>query len=232
MKPSLTGTVISAGRMMRAVKVRSSKQTWNAKIQKVRPVRPSLARQPPHRTIPLHPNCPPVYATPFPLSLFPGSPPNPSSPPQPSSHPFAALTLTWEMEKQHFTHPTTHLVADPTSALRAGDVIRMAPAPHSRHIHHVVAAIIAPWGVPIDERPAVLTRAEREARRGAKRERKVARKEEEKGRWRVGKGGEEGEGEVDGGEEGDRTRRAGGEVGGIQRRLEGEGERRAEQARM
>lgn len=112
----------------------------------------------------------------------------------------------------------------------------MAPEPHSRHIHHVVAAIIAPWGVPIDARPAVLTRAEREARRGAKRERKVARKEEEKGRWREGEGKiaeAEGVREEEREGEGDRTRRAGEEVGGrMQGRLDGAGERRPEQAGM
>ncbi|MCJ1246623.1 hypothetical protein MMC30_003832 [Trapelia coarctata] len=136
MRGNLTATVVSAGRMMRAVKVRSSKQTYNARIQK------------------------------------------------------------------HFTHPTTHLVADPTSALRTGDVIRIEPEHHSRFIKHVVTEIISPWGPPIDERPRILSREEREALHKAKRERRDVRRAEKERALREGSVGEGGEGSVGEGGEG------------------------------
>ncbi|MCJ1391975.1 hypothetical protein MMC18_008488 [Xylographa bjoerkii] len=95
--------------------------------------------------------------------------------------------------QKHFTISRHHLVSDPTSSLRTGDVIRMTTERHSRHIRHVVTEIVAPWGDPIDERPPVLTSAQREERRGAKRARKLARREERRG-------GSEGGGDVGGGE--------------------------------
>jgi len=113
MKPARTfiATVVTAGRMPKAVKVRTHKQHWNSRVQK------------------------------------------------------------------HFTNPVLPLVADPTSALRAGDVIRIAPEVYSRHIKHVVTEIISPWGAGIDERPKVLSNEERAALRAEKRAQKVARRE-------------------------------------------------------
>ena len=81
---------------------------------------------------------------------------------------------------------------------------------HSRHIRHVVTAIVAPAGEPIAERPAVLTAEQREEMRLAKRGRKLARREErreggEKGGEGEGdKGGEGEDGVVDAGKERDR----------------------------
>ncbi|MCJ1384227.1 hypothetical protein MMC17_007343 [Xylographa soralifera] len=154
----ITAVVVSAGRMMNAAKVRTTKQIYNARIQK------------------------------------------------------------------HFTISRHHLVSDPTAALRSGDVIRMTTERHSRHIRHVVTAIVAPAGEPIAERPAVLTGEQREELRAAKRGRKLARREERRG---GGGEGREGEGEgamVDTGEERDgRVVEAVGrmgEVGMVQRGLD------------
>ncbi|KZZ93417.1 Ribosomal protein S17 [Moelleriella libera RCEF 2490] len=84
-----------------------------------------------------------------------------------------------------FPAPKHHLVHDPQSSLRTGDVVSIVPGwPTSRRKRHVVKQIIAPYGVPIDERPAVLTLeeriAEREAKKAAKDERRAARKAEQK----------------------------------------------------
>ena len=75
----------------------------------------------------------------------------------------------------------------------------MAPERHSRLIRHVVTAIIAPaGGEPIEERPAVLTAAEREGRREAKAERRRDRESGREGRkddGERGRGGGDKEGE-------------------------------------
>lgn len=49
--------------------------------------------------------------------------------------------------------------------------------PKSRNVRHVVERIIAPFGSAIEERPAVLTREERDAERVAKRIAKTVRRE-------------------------------------------------------
>lgn len=66
----------------------------------------------------------------------------------------------------------------------------------SRHISHVVVEILAPWGPAIDERPAVLTEAERLKLRQEKRQRKEERRalRREGGLGAEGREGEELEG--------------------------------------
>ncbi|MCJ1436458.1 hypothetical protein MMC27_005837 [Xylographa pallens] len=175
----ITAVVVSAGRMMNAAKVRTTKQTYNSRIQKV------------HSHSHSHPL--------LPSKTFP------PKTPLPKNHPKAQ---TNNPPSQHFTVSRHHLVSDPTSALRSGDVIRMTTERHSRHIRHVVTAIVAPAGEPIAERPAVLTGEQREEMRAAKRGRKLARREERReggGKGREG-GDKAGEGEgvvVDAGKERD-----------------------------
>ncbi|OLN87653.1 37S ribosomal protein S17, mitochondrial [Colletotrichum chlorophyti] len=84
----------------------------------------------------------------------------------------------WNSKVQKmFTKPQTHLVHDPNSSLRAGDIVSIVPgwrtSPHKRH---VVKSIIAPHGTPIAERPPIPTEEERFAAAIAKREAKVARR--------------------------------------------------------
>ncbi|KAL8974325.1 MAG: hypothetical protein Q9197_001445 [Variospora fuerteventurae] len=110
---TLCGTVISAGKMMKTVKVRTTKQVYNSFLRK------------------------------------------------------------------HFTAHQSHLVSDPNSSLREGDVVRIAPGWRaSKHIRHVVTEIVAPWGPALEERPPVPSMAalaeERRAKHEAKRERSLA----------------------------------------------------------
>ncbi|KAL4985482.1 hypothetical protein BDW68DRAFT_165039 [Aspergillus falconensis] len=79
------------------------------------------------------------------------------------------------------TYPkvTTFMVSDPRNSLREGDVIEFSSGyPKSRRVHHVVERIIAPFGEAIEDRPAVLSRAERDAIRLEKRMAKAARREQ------------------------------------------------------
>lgn len=79
------------------------------------------------------------------------------------------------------TYPkVTHfLVADPRNSLREGDVIEFASGfPKSRTVHHVVERIVAPFGTPIDQRPPVMVREERDAAREEKRAAKWERREQ------------------------------------------------------
>lgn len=81
---------------------------------------------------------------------------------------------------QWFADPKHYLVHDPNSSLRTGDVVSIVPGwPTSQRKRHVVKHIIAPYGVPIDERPPVPTLeeriAEREAKKAAKDQRKADR---------------------------------------------------------
>lgn len=58
---------------------------------------------------------------------------------------------------------------DPRSSLREGDIISISPGWRaSKHVHHVVSSIIAPFGEPIEARPAVPTEEERIKEREAK----------------------------------------------------------------
>ncbi|KAG5953379.1 hypothetical protein E4U53_005794 [Claviceps sorghi] len=75
-----------------------------------------------------------------------------------------------------FPEPKHHLVHDPNSSLRTGDVISIVPGwPTSRRKRHVVKHIIAPFGSSINDRPPVPTLEERIADREAKKAAKKAR---------------------------------------------------------
>jgi small subunit ribosomal protein S17 len=70
-------------------------------------------------------------------------------------------------------------VHDPNASLREGDIISISPGWRmSKHVHHVVSAIIAPFGEPIEERPPVPTEEERIKER----EEKKRIKDERRGR--------------------------------------------------
>lgn len=49
---------------------------------------------------------------------------------------------------------------------------------YSKHVHHVVTSIIAPFGTPVEERPPVPTEEERLEERRRKYEAKKVRREE------------------------------------------------------
>ncbi|KAH6681239.1 hypothetical protein F5X68DRAFT_234349 [Plectosphaerella plurivora] len=77
-----------------------------------------------------------------------------------------------------FTTPKTHLVHDPNSSLRTGDVVSIVPGWRtSQHKRHVVKQIIAPYGTPIEDRPRVPTQDERIALRDQKKAEKDARRQ-------------------------------------------------------
>ena len=85
---------------------------------------------------------------------------------------------------QVFANPKHHLVHDPNSSLRTGDVVAIAPGwPTSRHKRHYVKHIIAAHGVPVSERPPIPTLeemiVEREAKKTEKDERRTARRQED-----------------------------------------------------
>jgi small subunit ribosomal protein S17 len=73
---------------------------------------------------------------------------------------------------------TTHLlVHDPRDSLRAGDIITIQPGWRaSKHVHHVVSSIIAPFGTTVEERPPVPSAEEREAERDKKKAAKDERR--------------------------------------------------------
>lgn len=87
---------------------------------------------------------------------------------------------TYDSQIRKTYRKVTHfLVADPQDSLREGDVIEFSSGfPKSRTVHHVVERIIAPFGSSIDQRPAVLSREERDALREKKRAAKWQRREE------------------------------------------------------
>ncbi|MCJ1274130.1 hypothetical protein MMC21_001925 [Puttea exsequens] len=129
----LCGVVVSAGKMQRAVKVRTAKQIYNSFLKKA---------------------CSPSQS-----NIFPNS----------------------HLLQQFLTYQN-HLVSDPTSSLRTGDVVKIVHERRvSRHIKHTVLEIVAPWGPGIDERPPILSVEERERLRREKKEAKTARKRD-KGR--------------------------------------------------
>ncbi|KAJ5777698.1 Nucleic acid-binding OB-fold [Penicillium odoratum] len=73
---------------------------------------------------------------------------------------------------------TRYLVSDPLNSLREGDVIEFSSgAPKSRHVHHVVERIINPFAVPIEDRPAVMSREQREQERERRWAEKYVRRE-------------------------------------------------------
>jgi hypothetical protein len=70
------------------------------------------------------------------------------------------------------------MVHDPASSLRTGDIISISSGWRvSKNVHHVVRSILAPFGEPIEARPAVPTEEQRMAERVAKQDAKIARKQ-------------------------------------------------------
>lgn len=66
---------------------------------------------------------------------------------------------------------------DPRSSLRAGDIIEISSGWRvSKSVRHVVSRIIAPFGEPIEARPAVMTEVERLEERRKKKEAKDLRR--------------------------------------------------------
>ncbi|KAJ5898800.1 Nucleic acid-binding OB-fold [Penicillium taxi] len=86
---------------------------------------------------------------------------------------------TWDKRiRKYYPVETRYLVSDPRDSLREGDVIEFSSgAPKSRHVHHIVERIITPFAVPIEERPAVMSRAELEKEREARWAAKYIRRE-------------------------------------------------------
>ena len=91
-----------------------------------------------------------------------------------------SMLLRYLWLKSMLKHFVTHknlLVSDPTDATRTGDVVRIADEGQvSRRIHHVITEIVAPWGPPVDERPAVLSQEQRQAEKEDKHQRKLERR--------------------------------------------------------
>jgi small subunit ribosomal protein S17 len=69
---------------------------------------------------------------------------------------------TWNKKfRKLFPAPRTYLVRDPNSSLVPGDVVRISSGNRtSKAIHHVVTAIVAPFGEPVENRPPVKTQEE------------------------------------------------------------------------
>ncbi|KAJ5733907.1 Nucleic acid-binding OB-fold [Penicillium malachiteum] len=79
---------------------------------------------------------------------------------------------------KYYPKETRYLVSDPRNSLREGDVIEFSSgAPKSRRVHHVIERIITPFAVPIEDRPAVLSREEREQERERRWAEKYVRRE-------------------------------------------------------
>ncbi|KAF3389000.1 hypothetical protein F1880_004422 [Penicillium rolfsii] len=80
--------------------------------------------------------------------------------------------------RKYYKKETKLLVSDPQNSLRKGDVIEFSSgAPKSHRVHHVVERIITPFAVPIEDRPALLTREEREQEREKRWAAKYVRRE-------------------------------------------------------
>lgn len=69
---------------------------------------------------------------------------------------------------------------DENGSVKIGDVVSLTPFRTSKHVHHAVQEILAPFGTPITERPKVHSEIEREkeylAKVSAKRQRSRLRK--------------------------------------------------------
>ena len=78
--------------------------------------------------------------------------------------------------RKDFYKPVHFLVHDENDSILEGDVITTARSRHSRHVHHTLDSIIAPFGKPIEARPKVLSAEERQALYDEKRKAKVLRR--------------------------------------------------------
>ncbi|KAI7976995.1 hypothetical protein EIK77_002505 [Talaromyces pinophilus] len=83
----------------------------------------------------------------------------------------------WDRKiRKYYPKTTTYLVHDPRNSLREGDVIEFSSgAPRAPSVRHVVERIISPFGSAVEDRPAVMTREEREEEMVAKRMTKLMR---------------------------------------------------------
>ncbi|KAF2083630.1 hypothetical protein K490DRAFT_17584, partial [Saccharata proteae CBS 121410] len=64
--------------------------------------------------------------------------------------------------RKFYPAPYNVLVSDPTNSVREGDVIKLRNGLRvSKTIHHVVTSIVAPFGIPLSERPALMTEQKR-----------------------------------------------------------------------
>ncbi|RAL09671.1 nucleic acid-binding protein [Aspergillus homomorphus CBS 101889] len=89
------------------------------------------------------------------------------------------LNIEWDAHLRKYYPKKVYIkVSDPRESLREGDVIEFSSgAPKGRRVNHVVERIIAPFGQPLEDRPAVMTREERDAERATKRQAKWQRRE-------------------------------------------------------
>lgn len=83
----------------------------------------------------------------------------------------------WDRKiRKYYPKTTTYLVHDPRNSLREGDVIEFSSgAPRAPSVRHVVERIVSPFGSAVEDRPAVMTREEREEEMVAKRMTKLMR---------------------------------------------------------
>jgi ribosomal protein S17 len=88
--------------------------------------------------------------------------------------------VTWDgYIRKWYAKVTTYMVSDPRNSLREGDVIEFSSgAPKSRCVHHVVERIVSPFSVPIEGRPSVMSREERDTERAQARAEKLRRREQ------------------------------------------------------
>ncbi|KAI9658784.1 MAG: hypothetical protein M1821_002344 [Bathelium mastoideum] len=79
--------------------------------------------------------------------------------------------------RKYFDRPVNYLTHDPASSLREGDIIRLASGHrYAKHVRHVATQIIAPFGPPIAERPALPSLEELQAQKDDKRAAKAGRR--------------------------------------------------------
>ncbi|OJD37068.1 ribosomal protein s17 [Diplodia corticola] len=65
--------------------------------------------------------------------------------------------------RKDFPAPYHVLVSDPTESVREGDVVTLRNGWRtSKHVHHVVTSIVAPFGPEISKRPPIPTEEERQ----------------------------------------------------------------------
>ncbi|KAJ5156284.1 hypothetical protein N7492_009087 [Penicillium capsulatum] len=86
---------------------------------------------------------------------------------------------TWDKHIRKYYPKTTHyLVSDPRDSLRKGDVIEFSSgARKSPRVHHIVERIITPFSTAIEDRPAVMSREERQQQQEARWAAKYLRRE-------------------------------------------------------
>ncbi|EPQ67783.1 Bgt-279 [Blumeria graminis f. sp. tritici] len=79
---------------------------------------------------------------------------------------------------KYFNRRRNHLVHDPNDSIRIGDIVAISAGSRvAKNVRHVVTKIIAPFGVPIEERPPIPTIEERNAAKEEKRRSKQKRLE-------------------------------------------------------